>query len=53
MQVIKDQIECEKKRRVLLELSSENKSVQSTGLAIAQAKAQADADEISIKAEVD
>jgi hypothetical protein len=38
--------------KVLLEVKAENRSVQSTGLAIANARAQAEAEEISALAEV-
>lgn len=38
---------------MLFALQAENRSVQSTGLAIANAQAQAEAAEISVKAEVE
>lgn len=50
---IQDDINAERVKKVLLELQAENNSILSSGLAIAEAKAQAEADEIKAQAEVD
>lgn len=49
---IKDSIIQESAKKELYERQAENRSIQSTGLAIANAKAQAEAEEISGLAEV-
>lgn len=50
---ILDDISAEKVKKTLYELQAENKSIQSTGLAIANARATSEAEEIKAKAEVD
>jgi len=50
---IKSEIQNEKVNKNFLELKAENSTVQSTGLAIANAKARAEAEQIKAQTEVD
>ena len=50
---IKSEIQNEKVNKTQLELKAENNSVQSTGLAIANARARAEAELIKAQTEVD